>query len=308
MTDTLRIEFSPDMPVAAVEVVGPDLRVVTRTMLSAGKSKDVDVPSGLSFLRVHLPSGRVVTLDDPGNLKRVVSRASLAAPLAATAKEADAIERAATDAYASAAGKLSAEGDDASDAGGGMVELMEDDEDEERQLRRRVRQRIGRPRGARQTFNDEPLALRGGAQVRIIGDAGIVGTSRRRGAELNWQIQTPWTKPPLELRYIGPTGDSIGVALPASTIEANVRHERVPDSPDAIRVTLTTQSQHADAILSFMSQGDMHSAEALSEWTDEAEQMVYRDDSDPYSGAIFQMLAGRMEVKLQQTIFCIAHR
>ena len=65
------------MPAANVEIVAPDMKVVDRVMLEAGRSKTVQVPSESSFLRVHLPSGDVVRLDDPGNLSRVISIKSI---------------------------------------------------------------------------------------------------------------------------------------------------------------------------------------------------------------------------------------
>jgi hypothetical protein len=74
----LKISFTPDMPAMAVEVVSPDFQVVDRLMLSGGQSRTVEVPSEASFLRMHLPSGGTVTVSDPGNLDRTISRASLA--------------------------------------------------------------------------------------------------------------------------------------------------------------------------------------------------------------------------------------
>ncbi len=85
MSDRLTIRFASDMPAATVEVVSPDLQVVDRVMLNAGRSREVDVPSEQSFLRVHLPSGQVVTLQDPGNLDRKISMAMIRGGSRATA-------------------------------------------------------------------------------------------------------------------------------------------------------------------------------------------------------------------------------
>jgi hypothetical protein len=70
MSGALTIKFAPDMPAATVDVVSPDLEVVQRVMLTPGRSTSVEVPSEESFIRVHLPSGQVITLKDPGNLTR----------------------------------------------------------------------------------------------------------------------------------------------------------------------------------------------------------------------------------------------
>src|SRR5271167_2829198 len=77
MSGALTIRFASDMPAATVEVVSPDLEVIQRVMLDPGRSTSVQVPSEASFLRVHLPSGQVVTLKDPGNLTREVSLQSI---------------------------------------------------------------------------------------------------------------------------------------------------------------------------------------------------------------------------------------
>src|SRR5688572_25106183 len=68
MSGRLNITFAPDMPGATVEVVAPDLTTIDRLWLTPGQQKAVDVPSEATFLRVHLSSGEIVTLDDPGNL------------------------------------------------------------------------------------------------------------------------------------------------------------------------------------------------------------------------------------------------
>src|SRR5687768_17523243 len=72
MSGKLQIHFGMDMPAAAVEVVAPDLESVGRVWLEPGGSAGIEVPSEESFLRVHLPSGQVVTLHDPGNLDRQI--------------------------------------------------------------------------------------------------------------------------------------------------------------------------------------------------------------------------------------------
>jgi hypothetical protein len=77
MSGKLTITFAPDMPAAAVEVVAPDWSTVDRVWLSPGQQKSVDVPSEASFLRVHLASGATVSLQDPGKLDRVITKAML---------------------------------------------------------------------------------------------------------------------------------------------------------------------------------------------------------------------------------------
>ena len=73
MSGTLKIRFGPDMPAASVEVVAPNLGSVGQLWLGAGQDKEIQVPSEGSFLRVHLPSGEIVTLEDPGNLDRLIT-------------------------------------------------------------------------------------------------------------------------------------------------------------------------------------------------------------------------------------------
>jgi hypothetical protein len=81
MTSQLTIDFADDMPAMAVEIVAPDLEVVSHAMLERGQSRSFEVPSEASFLRVHLPNGRIVTLEDAGNLHRTVTLAQINARL-----------------------------------------------------------------------------------------------------------------------------------------------------------------------------------------------------------------------------------
>jgi hypothetical protein len=77
MSGKLYVHFAPDMPQATVEVVAPDLETVGRLWLGPGITRDIDVPSEGSFLRVHLASGQVITLKEPGSLDRKIDLASL---------------------------------------------------------------------------------------------------------------------------------------------------------------------------------------------------------------------------------------
>jgi len=81
MSGTLKINFSTDMPQASVEVVSPKLETVGRLWLRPGRSGSIDVPSEGSFLRVHLASGEVVTLKDPGNFDRLIQWSDLSSEL-----------------------------------------------------------------------------------------------------------------------------------------------------------------------------------------------------------------------------------
>lgn len=291
MSDTLHIEFSKDMPVAAVEVVAPDLRVVSRTMLSAGKSKDVDVPSERSFLRVHLPDGRVVTLDDPGNLTRIISRSSLEASPRNVTKIAQEFK---------IAMYIESPSLDIGGAGQGFGKGSLASHEKDVASRKPERSRRARAAESRKpakmiaVTSDEPLQLRGGGEVCILGASDAIGRSRRGGAELQWKIAMPWTSHPFQLRYASDAGMTIKVALPASTLTVNVRRERTANKDKLLCVKLRTQAEHADAILSYMYRGDMYAAQALAEWADEAETMVLRDDSDPYSGLVGAYLLLRL--------------
>lgn len=77
MSGTMRIRFAPDMPVAAVEVLSPDLETVKQVAIRPGGEEQVQVPSERSFIRVHLASGRIVTLQHDGNLTYEISRSAL---------------------------------------------------------------------------------------------------------------------------------------------------------------------------------------------------------------------------------------
>jgi hypothetical protein len=68
MSGFMKITFAPGMPPAAVEILSPDLQTVDTLSLRAGDRRAVQVPSEASFLRVHLPSGKIVTVQHPGDL------------------------------------------------------------------------------------------------------------------------------------------------------------------------------------------------------------------------------------------------
>jgi hypothetical protein len=79
MSGTMKIEFAEGVQLAAVEVLSPDLETVATLSMQGGAVEMVDVPSEASFLRVHLPSGRTVIIQHPGNLEYLIDQKALGA-------------------------------------------------------------------------------------------------------------------------------------------------------------------------------------------------------------------------------------
>jgi hypothetical protein len=262
MSGNLDIRFANDMPTSAVEVVSPDLTTVSRVMLSAGRSKTVAVPSELSFLRVHLPTGRIVTLTaDRGTLSRTISRAMIEAaelPQSSAAQGPTAIPEA-------------------------EPSLAEVGSYHEKRAASR-----GTPFAAATPSLAEVTIAGLDTVARVHGPRGEVmsGNLSADGREAAWDLyDTPWA-PPYRLQIEHPWG-ALESLLPANCRSMYVRVDRVrEESALAVSVRLASRDPVADTILNYVSRGDLYSAEAMLEWADEAEQLLEGKMQDPYAAAI----------------------
>jgi len=75
MNKQLRVSFAPGMPPAVLELYGPDFRPLDSFMLSGGGSNEITAPPPESFLRIHLPSGRIITIPNAERLDREITPA-----------------------------------------------------------------------------------------------------------------------------------------------------------------------------------------------------------------------------------------
>jgi hypothetical protein len=275
----LRVKFASDMPAATVEVVSPDMEVVQRFMLDGGRARTIEVASDASFLRVHLPSGQIVTIQDPGNPDREISmngiltgssvgssagRSPLAAQLPVP--------------------PLSPDETDPSDA------------PTERELRRYHRVRsLAAPSS---TAGGDVLPLAQFGMARLIGPGGDVlpGVSASRSREAHWDVHGLPIHPPYRLRIELPSGALLLVQVPGNVKNVWARADVLRDrGAVSFSVRIQTRSDAADAIAGYLHRGDLYSAEAMAEWCDEAVSMLQTKVEDPYAAAVGAYLLLRLQ-------------
>ncbi|MGB7990636.1 MAG: hypothetical protein WCF44_14645, partial [Candidatus Methylophosphatis roskildensis] len=275
MSGDLNISFASDMPAASVEVVAPDMQVIERVMLDAGRSKTVSVPSEHSFLRVHLPSGQVVTLNDPGNLSRVVSMQTILDQTAAGARATPA-----RSVHESAA---------PSD------ECMEDLPSLAEVARYHTRRTRSAPRAPTQA-DTLPLSSFGSARLLAPDGTSLPGISLGGGREVQWQPNGNPQLPPLALRIERPGAPALQVAIPGDVQRAWARTDLVREQNSlTLSVRLTTSEPAADTILGYLQRGDLYSAETMAAWIDEAEEMLLYKKNDPYAATVGAYLLLRLK-------------
>jgi hypothetical protein len=278
MSGKLRIRFGGDMPVATVEVIAPNLDIVDRLMLSAGRSKVVEVPSEASFLRVYLPSGQVTTLADPGNLDRevtlrdIMSRGRQDDPRSLFAG-----------AYGPSLQDISAE------------EAEPDDVTTLAHLRRyhKIRAAVELAPGLQQT--DIPLGSHAVARLMRADGSSATGSVGGRGREARWDVAGPPQEPPLTLTIEQSFGERLELRLPGDVRRVWARADLVRErEATSYSVRLSTNEPTADAIVGFLHRGDLDSAEVMAEWTDEARIMLREKMEDPYAACVGAYLLLRL--------------
>lgn len=275
MSGDLNITFARDMPVASVEVVAPDMQVVARVMLDAGHSKTVTVPSERSFLRVHLPSGQVVTLHDPGELSRVVSMQAILphSTVGTRAGLYDSIfERTTTN-----------------------EEWMEDLPSLSEVARYHTRRTHSVPR---LPTRGSALSLTSFGSASLLGPDGtdLPGTSLSGGREVQWQPNGKAQQRPLALRIERSGAPTLTIAVPGDVQRAWVRADLMHEQNTlTVSVRVATSEPAADTILGYLQRGDLYSAEAMTEWVDEAEELLLAKKNDPYAATVGAYLLLRLK-------------
>ncbi len=269
MSSDLTITFAPDMPAATVEVVAPDFQVVGRVMLAGGRSKVVQVPSEATFLRVLMPFGETVTLQDPGNLSRTISKETLSSKL--TSRRPGYAEQ--------------LESDESSQDRSSLFDLN-------RYHALRARSLPDIPAGSENTL---PLSTFGHARL-LSGQTPLPGTSVSRSREAHWRIAGGPLQPPLVLRIERPQEAACEIRIPADADHVWARADRLRDHDGiAFSVRLSTTEPAADTILGYLQRGDLYSAEAMTEWIAESEELLLYKKADPYAAAVGAYLLLRLK-------------
>jgi hypothetical protein len=261
MSGKLQIHFAPDMPPAAVEVVSPDLQTVGRVWASPGASAEIDVPSEASFLRVHMPSGQIVTLHDPGNLDR---RIDLGALVEHTQRRPTRVAPSVSKSDVEAAPDISAARIRDAEAMGGS----------------------GAAAPPPKLANDVQVQLMT-SKRHLLAIARTVGTGAvdvPSGTQL---------MEPLDLRVTTHDGQ-LGVRLPGLLSAVRVSNSEMSDGLRVVAIRVRTTNREADALGSYISRGDLHSAAAMTPWADRAEQLLFSKMDDPFAAALGAYLLLRL--------------
>lgn len=296
MSGDLTITFADDMPIASVEVVAPDMQVVSRMMLGAGRSKTVTVPSEMSFLRVHLPTGQVATLTDPGNLARTISLESILGKphriLVAEARHEND-----SDIYGfNPMGRTIS----VPDVMSGTVSIPDEMKGAELTSQYAV-QRYFRRAPLRNNImidHHDTLSLSDHARASIVtyrGDT-VPGHAIGMAQEACWKLErSDHHHAASTLRLEQSNSAVLDVRLPANLREVRARVDDLKEEGVLLySIRLTSREPAADAVLNYLQKGDLYSAESMTEWIDEAEGMLFHKVDDPYTAAIASYLLLRL--------------
>jgi len=273
MSGTMRIRFAPDMPMAAVEVLSPDLQTVKRLSVRPGGEEQVEVPSERSFIRLHLPSGRIVTLRHEGNLSYDISRSALEGgrgrPLIPSPRRPPINVREVRGYHSvrSAANQVSK-------TTRGTAFPME---------------MFGIEAPSPPTATPQvtlPDSIRAEWEPHASGRASL------DGRELAYS--PPVQGRPYTLRvWVGET--QLVVSLPGRLDATYVRVDEVGEGGRLVSVRVSTTSKDADTVGAYLTRGDYYAAETMASWADEAVEMLREKMENPYAATVGAYLLLRLE-------------
>jgi hypothetical protein len=242
------------MPAATVEVISPDLEIVDRVWLTNGGSAEVAVPSEASFLLVHLPSGQVVTLQDPGNLNRTINLDML------LKKESRRSQRGVT---------LPRWGNTSTFSVplGGVPEIDEAFETQE------------------EPAEMDGTTLAGDISIRMRREDEQVSPVFRAQDGRSAKFTNVRSLSPVNLEILTPT-NQLSVHLPGILTEARVNVFNMKDNTLLITIQARLGHAIANTLGGYMARGDFDSAAAMSSWADTAEQLLFGKMDDPFAATI----------------------
>jgi hypothetical protein len=268
----MNIHFAGDMPVAAVEVLSPTLETVARLAVSPGSVHKVDVPSEASFIRLHLPSGQIVTMRHPGNLDYEINRADLEEKL------------------------------------GRRQEIGSSGPQTVRQVKRYHQSRSGaKSLSPKMTMASLPLDVFGAEpKPASVPNEPDQLTS---GVVVEWKpplaghlsldgLEVAFEPPDRELPYtlrvtVGST--TLALALPGDLETAYVRETAVGEAGRIVSVRVSTRVPTADTVGGYLSRGDYFAAQTMAGWADEGARMLKEKEGNPYAATVGAYLLLRLE-------------
>jgi len=279
MSDTMRIRFADDMPTTAVEVVAPDLQTVGRFALDPGGEQTIEVPSERSFIRLHLPDGRDLTLRHAGDLQYVIDRELLRGRYGRPTRGETGAPRGEAKRQSVAGVRRyhqlrSAAAYSASTAGSRLPVDM-----------------YAVPSG--QFPKQAPGAaavLPGGITARWTPE--VAGTLSIDGSEL--AFEPAGSQEPYLLRLDAAGEGALLVSLPGNVTSTYVRSDAVSSGARMVSVRAATASAVADTAGSYLARGNYFAADAMTGWAEKAETALQSKVRDPFAATVAGYLLLRL--------------
>lgn len=262
MSGTMRIRFASDTPIAAVEILSPELETVKQFAIQPGTEEQVQVPSERSFIRVHLPSGRIVTLRHDGSLNYEISRSTFEGRL--RHQQAAALRRAPIS----------------------MQEIKG-----YHSFRSAIKTPFDIVIRDGVTIAPEPKLVLPGA-VRAEWEPKVHGQLSIDGREIAFILKN--RSSPYTLRVFA-SGTRLVVSLPGNLNSAYVRVDEVGEGGRVISIRASTTSNSADTVGAYLARGDYYAAETMAPSANQAAEMILDNMSDPYVATVGAYLLLRLE-------------
>lgn len=273
MSGTMRIRFAPDMPMAAVEVLSPELEIVKRLAVRPGHEEQIEVPSERSFIRVHLPSGRIVTLRHEGTLSYEITRSAIEgnrgrSRISSPYRPPISVQE--VRGYHS----LRSAANQGSTAIRGTPFPMEI---------------FGTEAPSSATLVPQITLPE---SVRAEWDPDVRGRLSLDGRELAFSPTIQ--EHPYILRVLA--GDTrLVVSLPGRLEATYVRLDEVGEGGRLVSVRVSTTSKDADTLGAYLARGDYYAAETMASWADEAVEMLREKMENPCAATVGAYLLLRLE-------------
>lgn len=265
MSKKMNIQFGPDMPMTAIEVITADLETIHMAVLEGGDQIEVEVPSADVFIRLRLPSGKMVTLRHSGDLQYWVDLHSIFNRSASVQRERSTVR---------SIGDLRSYNLDRSRDFSGLAIF---------------RLRAPDVNAARPEPTLDLPELPGGFNLNWLPE--VAGEVSDDGAEFRFDPQR--SDAPYELLIEGRR--NFRIRVPGHVQTAYVRSDIVGSDHIILSVRIATASGDVDTVGSYLMRSDYYSAKMMEGWAQKAERMLQSKVSDPYAATVAAYLLLRLE-------------
>ena len=265
MSKKMHIYFDPDMPMTAIEVMTPELETVHQAVLAGGDEIEVEVPSAAAFIRLRLPSGKMVALRHSGDLHYRINRNFILGRSGSLRSESAPVR---------SIGDLRSYNQDRSRGFTGTSSFR----------LRGLDDILTRPEATADLSE-----LPGGFSVNW--SPQVAGEVSDDGAEFRFDPSR--SDAPYELVIEGRR--KYRIKLPGNVQTAYVRSDAVGSDNIVLSVRIATASTDADTVGGYLMRGDYDSAKMIADWALKAEHMLQMKMSDPYAATVAAYLLLRLE-------------